>query len=96
MEEYHLNSGEQGPIILAMPFYDYKCRKCSGIFEVSKGMNENIEAKCPKCGGTDTQRIFSPVRTVKGAKDIMGSYGKENSSGCDTCSSGVCSDCSCK
>ena len=79
-----------------MAFYDYKCKKCSAVFEISKGMNETVETKCPKCGSAATQRVFSAVRTVKGAKDTINSYGKESSSSCDTCTSGVCSECKVK
>lgn len=80
-----------------MAFYDYKCKKCSSVFEISKGMNETVEAPCPACGCKDTQRVFSAVRTVKGAKEALDSFGSEkSSSGCDTCTSGVCSTCGCK
>lgn len=78
-----------------MAIYEYKCKNCQEVFEIIKGMNEKIDVKCPKCNSLDTMRIFSPPRTIKGVKDTLDSYGQEmSSSGCDTCTSGVCTGCS--
>ena len=77
-----------------MPIYDYKCKACFRIFEISKGMNENVDVICPFCESKDTHRVFSTVMTIKNIKDNLNSSGREkSSSGCDTCTSGVCSSC---
>ncbi|MFC1540808.1 FmdB family zinc ribbon protein [Candidatus Margulisiibacteriota bacterium] len=75
-----------------MPYYDYKCVKCSHKFEVQKGMNDLVFPECPKCY-SPAQRIFSCFRTKRSDKDILDSAGSEQSSSCSTCSSGVCSTC---
>jgi len=78
-----------------MAIYEYKCKKCGEVFEIYKGMNETIEVKCPKCKSSETMRVFFPPRTIKNKNDVLNSYGSEmSSSGCDTCTSGVCTNCS--
>lgn len=34
-----------------MPTYDYKCSKCSHIFEYFQSMNDDPLSECPECGG---------------------------------------------
>jgi len=38
--------------------YDYKCKICEKVFEVSHGMNEKPEIKCPLCEG-EARKTFS-------------------------------------
>ncbi len=77
-----------------MALYDYKCRACGRTFEVSKGMNETVNAVCEHCGSEDTSRVFTPVRRLSNSVESLDSYGTSNGSGgCDTCTSGVCSTC---
>lgn len=43
-----------------MPIYEYKCTKCGERFEAFRsfgGKDEDI--KCPACGATNPERIFS-------------------------------------
>lgn len=39
--------------------YDYECKKCGNIQEVSHGMHETPKVKCEKCKSTKTQKIIS-------------------------------------
>ncbi|OED37112.1 hypothetical protein AB834_02160 [PVC group bacterium (ex Bugula neritina AB1)] len=34
-----------------MPTYDYRCEKCSHVFEIFHGMNDSSQKKCEKCDG---------------------------------------------
>jgi putative FmdB family regulatory protein len=49
---------------LIMPIYEYKCKKCAEKFELRLGIfHDKKDVKCPKCGGEDPERIFSPFMT---------------------------------
>jgi len=41
-----------------MPTYEYRCRSCGHVFEVSHGMRENPSPRCPTCGGA-CERVIS-------------------------------------
>lgn len=41
-----------------MPTYEYKCLKCSSLFEVFQSMKEAPITKCPKCEG-EVKRLIS-------------------------------------
>lgn len=43
-----------------MPAYDFKCRTCSKILEVSRPATDDTPVLCPDCGG-ETKRVFSAV-----------------------------------
>lgn len=50
-----------------MANYDYKCKECGERVEVSHGMNEKPEVKCPKCGKECAKCISKNMRfTLKG------------------------------
>ena len=34
-----------------MPTYDYKCTKCSHVFELFQSMKDDPIKNCPECGG---------------------------------------------
>jgi putative FmdB family regulatory protein len=48
-----------------MPFYEYKCTKCGEKFEIRRGFfaSSKDKAICPKCGATETERVYSPFGT---------------------------------
>ena len=53
-----------------MPIYEYRCMTCRrrvSIFWRTFREAEAGEARCPRCGGTDLQRLFSRVTVVRGA-----------------------------
>jgi len=76
-----------------MAFYDYRCGKCEEEFEVSHGMNDEPNIKCPKCkskakkmpsicgivvhGGFSAMRD-SVVRRSEAKQDLLENYGVEN------------------
>jgi len=43
--------------------YDYKCKDCENIFEVTHGMKEKPKVKCPKCNSFKTEIAFTSVAT---------------------------------
>jgi putative FmdB family regulatory protein len=43
-----------------MPAYDFRCTKCSTVFEVTRPMGAVGDESCPECGATST-KVFSPV-----------------------------------
>jgi putative FmdB family regulatory protein len=48
-----------------MPVYEYKCTKCGEKFELKRGFftSGKDSATCPKCGSTDSERVYSPFCT---------------------------------
>lgn len=45
-----------------MPIYEYKCLKCDKPFEVNRSIDDAAAtAKCPSCGSTETERMYSTV-----------------------------------
>ena len=46
-----------------MPFYDYKCERCSTCFEMKQPFDASPKAVCHLCGG-EAKRIFKPVPIV--------------------------------
>lgn len=43
--------------------YTYECKECNHIFDIEKGINEEVEVKCEECNG-EVKRIYSPIRAV--------------------------------
>ncbi len=41
-----------------MPTYEYKCRKCSLVFERFQKMSDEPVKTCPRCGG-EVERLIS-------------------------------------
>jgi putative FmdB family regulatory protein len=43
-----------------MPFYEYKCDDCGKVFTLLQSRSaERSGFSCPKCSGTQTERVFS-------------------------------------
>ncbi len=77
-----------------MPMYEFRCNKCSDIFEEIASASETVP--CPKCGSTDTERLMSACRCITGGGACdTGDAGGGHSSGCGCagCSGGHCSSC---
>jgi putative FmdB family regulatory protein len=52
----------------AMPLYEYSCRACGKQFTFLAGViADNDEAKCPRCGSLDLQKLMS--RFTRGRSD---------------------------
>lgn len=45
-----------------MPVYEYKCRECGHKFELRRSLTDshNAPVKCPRCGKSETERVYSP------------------------------------
>ncbi len=49
-------------MVIEMPFYDYKCKKCGHVFEALHPVDQTVDA-CEKCGGS-VKRLFHPVGII--------------------------------
>ena len=68
-----------------MPIYEFRCLKCNECFELLQmGGDDVAEARCPKCGSEEFERIMSA------AAYAMGTGKKGVSAQTRTCSSGSC------
>lgn len=47
-----------------MPLYEYRCKSCGNVFEVSHSMSASGPESCPTCGG-------KPERLVSGGAGII-------------------------
>lgn len=52
--------------------YNYVCNDCKEEFIIEKGINEEIETKCPKCNSKNVKRIFSVPVFKNTMKDCFG------------------------
>lgn len=43
-----------------MPLYEYKCDRCSHLFEIRQSINDEALTKCPECGHLKLRRIIYP------------------------------------
>ena len=70
-----------------MPIYEFKCLKCEEFIEMLvMNQDDEIELKCPKCGGEDLERVLSTTSYTMG----FGPGGGKVKSQSRTCSSGSC------
>ena len=80
-----------------MPAYDFKCRSCAKVFEVTRAAADDSPVACPDCSG-ETKRVFSAVGVhFKGGGFHNTDYRKkpaEPAPACDSAgSSGACASC---
>ena len=75
-----------------MPIFEFRCEACGQVFELlAMRANEEIEAKCPQCGGEELTRMMSATNCVVsdgggGGARIPAGGGVQNR----TCDSGNC------
>ena len=72
-----------------MPIFEFRCDKCSQIFELlAMKTNDQIEAKCPHCGGDEITRVMSAANCAvsDGGGQISQAGGVQSRS----CSTGDC------
>ena len=43
-----------------MPLFDFRCRKCSTVFEHSRPFGAKSSPTCPKCGSKSTEKLLTP------------------------------------
>lgn len=47
-----------------MPVYEYKCKGCGKNYELKLGIFHTSKSiKCPKCGSSNADRVYSPIST---------------------------------
>jgi putative FmdB family regulatory protein len=49
---------------IAMPTYDFKCKKCRKPFTVIAPISRVGKTKCPKCGKRDIERIYEAFTAI--------------------------------
>jgi len=59
-----------------MPLYDYKCAKCSHVFEVVQKISEEPLRYCPQCKGPIKRLISAAGIIFKGSGFHVTDYGK--------------------
>lgn len=71
-----------------MPIYEFKCLKCSDIFELLLiNKDQSMELQCPKCQSGDLERVLSATRYAMGSGSGQGSKAVSQTR---TCSGGSC------
>ena len=66
-------------VLLAMPLYEYECKKCHHRFEKIQKFSDAQPKKCPKCGGPLEQLISAPAVQFKGSGWYVTDYAKKSS-----------------
>ncbi|MBI5895933.1 MAG: zinc ribbon domain-containing protein [Desulfobacterales bacterium] len=52
-----------------MPIFEYKCKRCNHCFEQLVLTDEKEPSRaCPRCGGTEVEKLMSCVHALGGAK----------------------------
>jgi putative FmdB family regulatory protein len=54
----------------SMPVYEFRCNRCRKEFEVIESISEYDpkKVKCPKCGSSQVERVWSDVHVVTSKK----------------------------
>ena len=53
-----------------MPFFEYQCEDCEGLFEKLMPRREADAAQvCPQCGGEHSRRVLSTFAVKKGSSE---------------------------
>ena len=63
-----------------MPLYEYKCSKCSSVFEVIQKIDEPPLKKCFKCGAAVFKVISPPALQFKGSGWYITDYAQKEKS----------------
>lgn len=73
-----------------MPIYEYKCQKCSAVFEALVRGRE--KPACPECGSGRLKKLVSSFGVGRAAKNSRPACGGERrgNSCCGGCSCGHC------
>jgi putative FmdB family regulatory protein len=62
-----------------VPLYEYRCTKCSHVFEKIQKFSDPHVTECPKCGERVEQVISAPAVQFKGAGWYVNDYAKKSS-----------------
>jgi len=53
-----------------MPIYEYRCKECDTVFPRLQKIGAGLQGvACPKCGGSDVDRILSIFASADGGDD---------------------------
>ena len=66
---------------LAMPIYEFECRKCKAHLEVFQKINDKPPVKCRKCGGRLERKISAPAIQFKGSGWYVTDYASKATKG---------------
>jgi putative FmdB family regulatory protein len=61
-----------------MPLFEFQCQDCDRVFEVfTQRRDQKVSPKCPECGKTDVERIWSSFsgRAGEGGGCASSSFG---------------------
>jgi putative FmdB family regulatory protein len=55
---------------MAVPIYEFSCRKCGADFTLALTLKEyeKAGAACPKCKATDVERVYSTLQVITSRK----------------------------
>ena len=67
-----------------MPIYEYKCDKCSAVFEVMQRFSDQPLATHEGCGGAVERLISTSALQFKGSGWYVNDYGKKGVSNGET------------
>jgi putative FmdB family regulatory protein len=62
---------------LAVPLYEYVCKKCHHRFEKIQKFSDKKIKRCPECGGPVEQVIHAPAVQFKGSGWYVTDYAKK-------------------
>lgn len=71
-----------------MPIYEYICKACDTQFEELVRDSQALNARCPKCGTQEVNRLLSLFATNNATST---SFSSQNSSSGHACGCGSCS-----
>ena len=60
-----------------MPLYEYKCQKCTSVFEVIQKISDSPLTECPECGGRLKKVLTAPAIQFKGSGFYITDYAKK-------------------
>jgi len=67
-----------------MPIYEYRCAKCSDVFEVLQKFSDAPIDSCPRCGGHVKKLVSKSSFRLKGSGWYLTDYAKKGSPREDT------------
>ena len=77
---------------LSMSIFEYKCKKCSHLFEeFIRGTADDKNICCPKCGSNSVIKQFSAFGMF--SKGNISGASASTGSSCGSCSATTCSTC---
>ncbi len=59
-----------------MPIWEYRCASCNTLSSVFvRSVNQQVEPRCARCGGSDVQRVVSRFAYHKTEQQVLEEYG---------------------